>query len=140
MVTDNFGNPATTLSQTIPAYGQVHIDMGAILPAGASGVAQVCNDTTPVLAESYFYYRGADGCTISTANAVAARDGECSNHATNYNTFFGQTNWLRLITNGECLVDSVVNVYDLNGNLLACLLYTSPSPRDATLSRMPSSA
>ena len=26
------------------------------------------------------------------------------------------------------------------GNTLACLLYTSPSPRDATLSRMPSSA
>ena len=27
-----------------------------------------------------------------------------------------------------------------NDILLACLLYTSPSPRDATLSRMPSSA
>ena len=26
------------------------------------------------------------------------------------------------------------------GSLLFCLLYTSPSPRDATLSRMPSSA
>ena len=26
------------------------------------------------------------------------------------------------------------------GNIDACLLYTSPSPRDATLSRMPSSA
>ena len=26
------------------------------------------------------------------------------------------------------------------GSLLLCLLYTSPSPRDATLSRMPSSA
>ena len=26
------------------------------------------------------------------------------------------------------------------GSLLPCLLYTSPSPRDATLSRMPSSA
>ena len=26
------------------------------------------------------------------------------------------------------------------GNFLICLLYTSPSPRDATLSRMPSSA
>ena len=25
-------------------------------------------------------------------------------------------------------------------NLFSCLLYTSPSPRDATLSRMPSSA
>ena len=33
---------------------------------------------------------------------------------------------------------------DVNGNVLVegdiCLLYTSPSPRDATLSRMPSSA
>ena len=30
-----------------------------------------------------------------------------------------------------------VNIYELG---LICLLYTSPSPRDATLSRMPSSA
>ena len=28
----------------------------------------------------------------------------------------------------------------VNGKVLTCLLYTSPSPRDATLSRMPSSA
>ena len=27
-----------------------------------------------------------------------------------------------------------------NGAIVVCLLYTSPSPRDATLSRMPSSA
>ena len=31
-------------------------------------------------------------------------------------------------------------MFDENGNVLPCLLYTSPSPRDATLSRMPSSA
>ena len=30
--------------------------------------------------------------------------------------------------------------YELNISLYSCLLYTSPSPRDATLSRMPSSA
>ena len=29
---------------------------------------------------------------------------------------------------------------ELNGQNIFCLLYTSPSPRDATLSRMPSSA
>ena len=29
---------------------------------------------------------------------------------------------------------------NLNGSEYSCLLYTSPSPRDATLSRMPSSA
>ena len=30
--------------------------------------------------------------------------------------------------------------YTFNGTMYTCLLYTSPSPRDATLSRMPSSA
>ena len=36
----------------------------------------------------------------------------------------------------EYVVNEVQEVYRLQG----CLLYTSPSPRDATLSRMPSSA
>ena len=31
-------------------------------------------------------------------------------------------------------------VLEAQGSVLTCLLYTSPSPRDATLSRMPSSA
>ena len=38
----------------------------------------------------------------------------------------------RLMRLGQKLDDRVNN--------MACLLYTSPSPRDATLSRMPSSA
>ena len=34
-----------------------------------------------------------------------------------------------------------ISKYDSStGDLICCLLYTSPSPRDATLSRMPSSA
>ena len=32
------------------------------------------------------------------------------------------------------------HIYSRNTNPTVCLLYTSPSPRDATLSRMPSSA
>ena len=32
------------------------------------------------------------------------------------------------------------NHFKLGDGILSCLLYTSPSPRDATLSRMPSSA
>ena len=32
------------------------------------------------------------------------------------------------------------NIFDLYFDTYGCLLYTSPSPRDATLSRMPSSA
>ena len=30
--------------------------------------------------------------------------------------------------------------FEISTPMMACLLYTSPSPRDATLSRMPSSA
>ena len=32
------------------------------------------------------------------------------------------------------------DILEMNIHLARCLLYTSPSPRDATLSRMPSSA
>ena len=35
---------------------------------------------------------------------------------------------------------ATLNYESANRNLPICLLYTSPSPRDATLSRMPSSA
>ena len=35
---------------------------------------------------------------------------------------------------------SEANAYNRKGNLEGCLLYTSPSPRDGLLSRMPSSA
>ena len=40
------------------------------------------------------------------------------------------------------LVDYIdrISTYAVNDEFDNCLLYTSPSPRDATLSRMPSSA
>ena len=42
---------------------------------------------------------------------------------------------------GICLVRGFLEVGNLTGNRLStCLLYTSPSPRDGLLSRMPSSA
>ena len=56
----------------------------------------------------------------------------------------------RLFLNGAQLANTIVQVSHINricgmysGQLIgftSCLLYTSPSPRDATLSRMPSSA
>ena len=41
---------------------------------------------------------------------------------------------------GWILIGSGLLLGGLIGWVMACLLYTSPSPRDATLSRMPSSA
>ena len=43
----------------------------------------------------------------------------------------------KLITSGE---EPVAFDHDCREGVCGCLLYTSPSPRDATLSRMPSSA
>ena len=50
----------------------------------------------------------------------------------------------RLYVNGELVVEANDSVFPNDTTLFnigsGCLLYTSPSPRDATLSRMPSSA
>ena len=43
------------------------------------------------------------------------------------------------IKGSNVVVDNIVNL-DVCEDAISCLLYTSPSPRDATLSRMPSSA
>ena len=45
----------------------------------------------------------------------------------------------REFTGDNCQLRNVINTFSLV-DLSNCLLYTSPSPRDATLSRMPSSA
>ena len=41
---------------------------------------------------------------------------------------------------GSALVETIAKDKDDLWLCIGCLLYTSPSPRDATLSRMPSSA
>ena len=46
----------------------------------------------------------------------------------------------RLITPDDNEVESINTLVTDSREIEHCLLYTSPSPRDATLSRMPSSA
>ena len=47
---------------------------------------------------------------------------------------------LRSVEHVGGLDNFLIKAKDSNLSIKACLLYTSPSPRDATLSRMPSSA
>ena len=55
------------------------------------------------------------------------------------NIYEGHRNWLKEPgKNGRIRKDSSARQFD--PRYFSCLLYTSPSPRDATLSRMPSSA
>ena len=47
----------------------------------------------------------------------------------------------KILENGQYLMaNSAIPSFTNPNNISICLLYTSPSPRDATLSRMPSSA
>ena len=46
----------------------------------------------------------------------------------------------QLIKERETLAEKIQKLKVPFKRMLTCLLYTSPSPRDATLSRMPSSA
>ena len=47
---------------------------------------------------------------------------------------------LLVVDDDEELVELIVDTFSRDNRFDICLLYTSPSPRDATLSRMPSSA
>ena len=51
---------------------------------------------------------------------------------------FYEPNWSGMVTGDISSGESADSIFD--NNLNTCLLYTSPSPRDPHLSRMPSSA
>ena len=55
-------------------------------------------------------------------------------------TVSGQTLFGPILTSILFLTVISLAIGDQRADVLGCLLYTSPSPRDATLSRMPSSA
>ena len=48
--------------------------------------------------------------------------------------------WVKPVIDGLDLLITLIFLVEISIRFLGCLLYTSPSPRDATLSRMPSSA
>ena len=72
------------------------------------------------------------------ATTVIIAQGFGSPPGTAFNGLYVDDRFGDLIKMGMCLLSAAVFIYgrDYHG----CLLYTSPSPRDATLSRMPSSA
>ena len=54
--------------------------------------------------------------------------------------FNGSGSIASALCSDKILTNEKIDSLELDGVTTACLLYTSPSPRDATLSRMPSSA
>ena len=100
---------------------------------------------------SKFTWRLSPRIKISTQSIMSTSQSKSYLHAYKYNpdgiaTGYTQNNNHSLQINHSLSAKSFYegNVFfsdtDYKNYLYACLLYTSPSPRDATLSRMPSSA
>ena len=81
------------------------------------------------------------GSGKEAATAVGAAIGAVKGSQTGQNKqIVGYQNVNQCHTEYASSSKSVVNEYDISYNVNGCLLYTSPSPRDLSTSRMPSSA
>ena len=74
-------------------------------------------------------------------NSISTIDGRYSKEASILSNYFSESALMRyrVMVEVEYLI-SLSKEKKLDGLPLICLLYTSPSPRDRTRSRMPSSA
>ena len=116
----------------IPSGFQFVDDSGLLIQAGADGEVDTADDISTAIAPT-----GADPITFNDLDLAAGEtllvryflrvtSGVVEGNYTNTAQTFGVT------------ATAISNT--ANATVRVCLLYTSPSPRDATLSRMPSSA
>ena len=95
----------------------------------------------PVLAAVPIYYVGAAAFTsIAAAYAYINREGLSESISDAYDYYTGKDDLVSLEELGIKTNESSNTYKTYDYAYTNCLLYTSPSPRDATLSRMPSSA
>ena len=76
----------------------------------------------------------------NSASALSFAAGNLYDHPSKKLKLIGITGANGKTTTATLLLDLFKNLGFKTGLISTCLLYTSPSPRDATLSRMPSSA
>jgi len=83
-----------------------------------------------------------NGCKLTSAEKVAAVPKSCPDGAELKGAPppEGAEIWCEKIVGGVPVKDGAFVAYNFSGNRMICLLYTSPSPRDLSTSRMPSSA
>ena len=86
------------------------------------------------MAQLYRLLTGEDSSEFCHKVSLALARGWCLYGDPQY-SYDGQTSKMRC---AQAVIKNVSQDYD--ADMKFCLLYTSPSPRDATLSRMPSSA
>ena len=83
-------------------------------------------------------------CTVCVPSVMEPTMRRLHENRINYHVSTSSTNVFRDLEDGACdlglMIERRFNTMWSSGEFPACLLYTSPSPRDGLLSRMPSSA
>jgi len=119
------------------------------LPQGANQPGRTDNTLVKALARAFRWKRMLASCEFSTIAELAERESIAPSYMTRV---------MRLTLLAPCIVDVILDdeqepqltlkqalepfpaEWEQQRRFFACLLYTSPSPRDRTRSRMPSSA
>lgn len=84
-------------SLQLPAHSQHHIDVNAVLGAGAIGSAVVSSQGgRPVVAQSMIYYRSTDG-SIGSMYGSQARAANGSSATGSFNLFLSMENYLKIV-------------------------------------------
>ena len=118
-ITDIFGaTPIASIPVNLAGNAQEHIFVSQFLPDGASGIATVCSDLEQdFITENNVYFNGSSG--LCSAYGTQGRPGQCADGHSGFNTFWNQTNWVRLTTPENFQVDVEIRVFDMFGNLIA---------------------
>ena len=118
---------AVTPPQKLTIFGAGHVAQPTAKLALTVGFnVTVIDDRLELLTEDRF-----PGCTLIQGDPSDAKDLITPT----------ERDWMLIVTHDHRLDEETLDTFArLPHRYIGCLLYTSPSPRDATLSRMPSSA
>ena len=123
-----------TAAISIPNIGAGTVDAATVL--GVTGITSIGNTSGGDVTLSGTIYKTGGSFTVTTAGGTDTSDKEI--------IFSGASPVISTTGDAVSLAGGEIDIQNgtltINTNINNCLLYTSPSPRDATLSRMPSSA
>jgi len=99
-------------------HQQHHIFANEFMSEGVGGFAEVCTAGGEIFIESDFYFFDDFG-GVNAAYALPGGRNECGNSFGEYNTFWGQHNWICMSNTDPSTVSVIVRAYDQDGNVVA---------------------